>query len=36
MLGSVIAYLSWPVMIIFSYWMIRLALRRFEKQQIEK
>ena len=33
MIGSVLAYMVWPALIILSYWMIRWALRRFEKQQ---
>ena len=36
MLGSALGYLIWPVMIIISYWLIRLALRHFEKKQTEE
>ncbi len=36
MIGSVLGYLSWPAMIIISYWLIRWALRRFEKKQLEE
>jgi len=36
MLGSALGYLIWPAMIIISYWLIRLALRQFEKKQTEE
>ncbi len=35
-ISSIIAYLMWPVIIIFSYWMVRLALNRFEKVNAEE
>lgn len=30
-LTSILFYLTWPVLIAFSYWMIMLSLKRFEK-----
>ncbi len=31
-ISSIIGYLSWPALIIFSYFMIKWALKRFEKK----
>ena len=28
---EIIGYLMWPAMIVLSYWLVRVALRRFEK-----
>lgn len=28
---EIIAYLMWPAMIVLSYWLVRVALRRFDK-----
>jgi len=30
--GAIIGYLSWPVMILLSYLLVRRALKYFEKQ----
>lgn len=32
---SIIGYLMWPVIILFSYWMVRVALKRFERRYAE-
>jgi hypothetical protein len=35
-ISSILWYLSWPVLIIVSYYLIRFALKRFEKHLPEK
>ncbi len=35
-IGSIIGYLMWPVIILFSYWMVRVVLRRFERKYAEQ
>lgn len=34
-LSSILGYLMWPVIILISYWFVRVALRRFEKRYSE-
>lgn len=34
-ISNIIGYLTWPAIIILSYWMIRWALKRFEKKLAE-
>lgn len=36
MIGSVLGYMVWPVIIIVSYWLIRVSLHCFEKKQAEE
>jgi len=35
-ISTIFTYLMWPVIIIFTYWMVRWALRRFEKFESEE
>lgn len=35
-IGAIIGYLSWPFMILVSYWAVRRALRYFEKRVAEE
>jgi hypothetical protein len=35
-LTSILFYLTWPLMIVISYYLIRLVLRRFERIHGEK
>ena len=35
-LGAIIGYLSWPFMIVVSYYAVRWALKRFEKKVAEE
>lgn len=34
-ISGIIGYLMWPVIILVSYWMVRWAVRKFEKK-VEK
>jgi predicted permease len=35
-ISSIIGYLMWPVIILISYWMVRWALRKFDKKVAEE
>ncbi len=35
-LESILGYLTWPALIIISYWAIRWALKRFERKYSEE
>jgi len=36
LLSSILWYISWPILIIFSYQLVKWALKHFEKKAINK